>query len=178
MRYIERLLLWGLFVIVSLPVFAQTDINRYTLFTGFDYMISPARNLTERGFESDFGVTVKPWLGMGVDVGILGGAGTINGGETVYAPPVNALLGPGAASQLHVPFNSSTYTFAAGPQFYIRKWQKVTFLIGRASVACTRRQTSPSQRTWRRYLKACRSRLPVLTRAILNSFSAWAAGST
>jgi len=129
MRCIERLLLWGFFIFVSLPVFAQTEINHYTLFTGFDYMVSPARNLTERGFESDFGVTVKPWLGMGVDVGIISGAGTITGSETVYAPPVDGLLGPGAASQLHVPFNSNTYTFAAGPQFYIRKWEKVTFLI-------------------------------------------------
>lgn len=128
MRYIQRLLLCGLLVVVSLPAFAQTDINRYTLFTGFDYMISPARNLTERGFESDFGVTVKPWLGMGVDVGIISGAGTITGTETVYAPAVNAFA-PGAASQIHVAFNSSTYTFAAGPQFYIRRWDKVTFLI-------------------------------------------------
>lgn len=129
MRYIERLLLCGIFIFGSFPVFAQTEINHYTLFTGFDYMISPARNLTERGFESDFGVTVKPWLGLGADVGILAGAGTITGSETVYAAPVDGLLGPGAASQLHVPFNSNTYTFAAGPQFYIRKWQKVTFLI-------------------------------------------------
>jgi hypothetical protein len=129
MRYIERLLLLGIFIVGSLPLFAQTEINRYTLFTGFDYMVSPARNLTERGFESDFGVTVKPWLGMGVDVGIISGAGTITGTETVYAPAVNALAGPGAAGQLHVPFNSSTYTFAAGPQFYIRKWEKVTLLI-------------------------------------------------
>jgi hypothetical protein len=65
---------------------------------------------------------------MGVDVGIISGAGTITGTETVYAPAVNSLL-PGAASQIHVPFNSSTYTFAAGPQFYIRKWEKVTLLI-------------------------------------------------
>src|SRR5579864_3504960 len=91
MRYIQRLLLCGLFVVVSLPAFAQSDINRYTLFSGFDYMISPARNLTERGFEADFGVTVKPWLGLGGDFGALGsdiisGAGTINGTETVYAP--------------------------------------------------------------------------------------------
>jgi hypothetical protein len=106
----------------------QTDINRYTLFTGFDYMVSPARNLTERGFEADFGVTTRPWLGLGVDFGILSGAGTITGTETVYAPAVNQLL-PGAASSIHVPFNSLTYTFAAGPQFYIRKWEKVTFLI-------------------------------------------------
>jgi hypothetical protein len=59
------LFLCGLFILSAcLPLLAQqTDINRYTLFTGFDYMISPARNLTERGFETDFGVTAKPWLG-------------------------------------------------------------------------------------------------------------------
>ncbi len=39
-------------IFIYLPALAQqTDINRYTLFTGFDYMISPARNLTERGFD-------------------------------------------------------------------------------------------------------------------------------
>ena len=128
MRYIKLLLFCSLCIFMALPMFAQNEINRYTLFTGFDYMISPARNLTERGFESDFGVTVKPWLGMGVDVGIISGAGTITGTETVYASAVNALM-PGAASQIHVPFNSTTYTFAAGPQIYIRRFEKVTFLI-------------------------------------------------
>ena len=65
------LLLCGLSILSGcLPSLAQnTEINRYTLFTGFDYMISPARNLTERGFETDFGVTAKPWLGLGVDFG-------------------------------------------------------------------------------------------------------------
>lgn len=129
MRRVQLLLLDVFFLLACLPVLAQqTDINRYTLFTGFDYMVSPARNLTERGFETDFGVTTKPWLGLGVDVGIISGAGTITGTETVYASAVNRLV-PGSAATIHVPFNSSTYTFAAGPQFYIRKWQKVTFLI-------------------------------------------------
>jgi len=130
-----RFLLFGLVILNCLPAFAQqTDINRYTLFTGFDYMISPARNLTERGFEADFGVTVKPWLGLGGDFGALGdgiisGSGTINGGETVYAPAVNRSgLVPGGANSIDVPFRSTTYTFAAGPQFYLRKWEKVTFL--------------------------------------------------
>ena len=88
----RRLIFCGLMFFICLPALAQqTDINRYTLFTGFDYMISPARNLTERGFEGDFGVTVRPWLGLGGDFGILGdgiisGAGTISGSETVYAP--------------------------------------------------------------------------------------------
>lgn len=130
MRRVPLLLLCGL-LLGSFPIFAQqTDINRYTLFTGFDYMVSPARNLTERGFETDFGVTTKPWLGLGVDFGVLSGAGTITGTETVYASPVNQSgLVPGGAASIHVPFKSVTYTFAAGPQFYIRKWEKITFLI-------------------------------------------------
>ncbi len=71
------------------PSLAQdTDINRYTLYTGFDYMLSPARNLTERGFDMDFGVTVKPWMALGGDVSaisdsVISSAGTINGSETV-----------------------------------------------------------------------------------------------
>lgn len=92
MEVIRRLLFFGLVIFLCLPALAQqTDVNRYTLFTGFDYMISPARNLTERGFEADFGITVKPWLGLGGDFGALGsdiisGSGTIFGGETIYAP--------------------------------------------------------------------------------------------
>lgn len=131
MSSIRRLLFCSLAILMCLPAVAQqTDINRYTLFTGFDYMISPARNLTERGLEGDFGVTLRPWLGIGGDFSVIGdavfsGAGTINGSETVFAPLLTAnQIDP---SQVNVPFRSSTYTFAAGPQFYIRKWDKVTF---------------------------------------------------
>lgn len=133
------LLLCGLAIVICMPVAAQqTDINRYTLYTGFDYMISPARNLTQRGFDTDFGVTVKPWLGLGADFSasgnnIISGGGTINGSETVYAPTLTAanLQYPTVVpppSAVTVPFKSTTYTIAAGPQFYIRKWSKVTFL--------------------------------------------------
>jgi len=138
MGHIRGLLFCCLAIFVCLPALAQqTDINRYTLFTGFDYMISPARNLTERGFESDFGVTVRPWLGLGADFsamgdGIISGAGTINGGETVYAPLLRQVpppIGPIDPNSINVGFRSTTYTFAAGPQFYIRKWDKVTFFV-------------------------------------------------
>ena len=132
----KRFLFCGLLIFICLPALAQqTDINRYTLFTGFDYMVSPARNLTERGFETDFGVTVRPWLGLGGDFGILGdgiisGAGTIYGGETIYAPVLKQVpppFGPIDPNSIKVAFKSQTYTFAAGPQFYLRKWEKVTF---------------------------------------------------
>lgn len=127
-------------VAVGLPVSAQeSGINRFTLYTGFDYTISPSRNLTERGFDADFGATVKPWLGLGGDFGafgnnIISGAGTINGSETAYAP---VLIAAGAGqpgspiplpSSIHVPFSSTTYIFAVGPQFYMRRWRQVTFL--------------------------------------------------
>lgn len=133
MSTMNRFILSLLIILVGLPAIAQqTDINKYTLFTGFDYMISPARNLTERGFEADFGVTARPWLGLGVDFGALGsdvisGAGTISGGETIYSPILQKIqISP---NSIQVPFKSTTYTFAAGPQFYIRKWDKVTFLV-------------------------------------------------
>jgi len=126
--------------LVCLPAFAQDyEINRYTLYTGFDYLISPARNLTQRGFDTDFGVTVKPWLGLGGDFSasgdaIISGAGTINGSETIYAPILLAAaqqyptLPIPPPSAVLVPFRSSTYTFAVGPQFYIRKFKRITFL--------------------------------------------------
>lgn len=134
-----RLLLFGLAIFVCLPARAQqTDINRYTVYTGFDYLISPARNLTQRGFDVDFGVTAKPWLGLGGDFSISGndiisGAGTINGSETIYAPILladiaNGIPGIPPPGAINVPFKSTTYTFAVGPQFYIRKWKRVTFL--------------------------------------------------
>ncbi|HUO16813.1 MAG TPA: hypothetical protein VMX38_17650 [Verrucomicrobiae bacterium] len=136
MSYLHRLFIPVLLLLACSPLLAQQqkDINRYTLFTGFDYLISPARNLTERGFEGDFGVTVRSWLGVGGDFSAMGsdvisGAGTIRGGETVYATAVNTLLGPGAADAIHVPFKSTTYTFAAGPQFYIRTSKRITFLV-------------------------------------------------
>lgn len=135
---VVRLLILSLAIFVCLPAMAQqTDINRYTVYTGFDYLISPARNLTQRGMDVDFGVTAKPWLGLGADFSISGdsiisGAGTINGSETIYAPILiaagqgNPLIPPPSA--INVPFRSTTYTFAMGPQFYIRHWKRVTFL--------------------------------------------------
>ena len=65
------------------------------VYTGFDYLISSVRNLTQRGFDVDFEVTAKPWLGLGGDFSasgnaIISGGGTINGSETVYAPTLIA----------------------------------------------------------------------------------------
>lgn len=134
MRDRKAVLFCGLLILISLPVWSQqTEVSRYTLYTGFDYMISPARNLTERGFDVDFGVTIRRWLALGGDFGALGddiisGAGTVNGADTVYAPLLTKAepLGAPPPDTVHVPFRSTTYTFAVGPQFYLRKWERVT----------------------------------------------------
>jgi hypothetical protein len=126
----KRALFCGLAILMCLPAWAQqTDINRYTIFTGFDYLVSPARNLTERGFDADFGVTARPWLGLGGDFSAMGdkfisGAGTINGNETVFVPLLTQFGIP--PNSVFVPFKSTTYTFAVGPQFYFRKWKQIT----------------------------------------------------
>jgi hypothetical protein len=131
MAFMRRVLFCGLAIFLCLSAVAQqTDVNRYTVFTGFDYLIGPGRNLTARGFEGDFGVTIKPWMSRGGDFGaagdaVLSGAGTINGSETVYALLLQQIgINP---AQVNVPFRSTTCIFAAGPQFYLRKFKKVTF---------------------------------------------------
>jgi hypothetical protein len=121
------------------PAFAQeqgdVSINRYTVYTGFDYFNNPGLSLSQRGFDTDFGVTVKPWMAIGADFSVSGnsiisGSGTINGSSTVYAPLLikAAPLGAPPPSSVNVPFKSTSYTFAVGPQFYWRKWRQVTFL--------------------------------------------------
>ena len=128
-----RLVCFAMFICLRAAA-QQTDVNRYTVFTGFDYMVSPARNLTTRGFDADFGVSVRRWFSLGGDFGAIGkdvisGAGTIQGSDTIFAPLLAAAAPMGAPppSAVQVPFTSMTYTFAAGPQFYLRKWEKVTF---------------------------------------------------
>jgi hypothetical protein len=71
---------------VCLPAVAQqTDINRYTVYTGFDSMISPARSLTEYGFDVDFGVTLKPWVALGGDFSAIGDAISAAPGQSTVA---------------------------------------------------------------------------------------------
>jgi opacity protein-like surface antigen len=131
------LILSSVLLFLCLPAFAQQDIsiNRYTLYTGFDYFNNPGLSLSQRGFDTDFGVTVKPWLGLGADFSaagnsIISGGGTINGSSTIYAPLLTgaAALGAPPPSSVNVAFTSTSYTFAVGGQFYWRKWPMITFL--------------------------------------------------
>src|ERR1039457_7059744 len=45
----------------------QTDVLRYSAFGAFSYLTTPSLNLTQRGFDGDFGVNVRSWLTLGGD---------------------------------------------------------------------------------------------------------------
>jgi opacity protein-like surface antigen len=133
----KTLALFSLALFLCVPAFAQESypINRYTVYTGFDYFNNPGLSLGQRGFDVDYGVTIKPWMALGADFSasgdsLIGGNGTINAASTIYAPILIAAGPKGAPppNSVRVPFNSTSYTFAVGPQFYWRKWRRVTFL--------------------------------------------------
>jgi hypothetical protein len=152
----RRSLVLALFSLLCLtPLFAQqTEINRYDGFTGFSYLGTPSLNLNEYGFDGSFGVNVKRWAALGFDLSTFSGSGsakinqTTTSTQNVFAGQVNSLgaaIGslplsqqaalaplipacatPTAYLTCSVPFNVSTFTFAAGPQFNIRHWKPIT----------------------------------------------------
>ena len=107
----------------------QTDVLRYSAFGAFSYLSTPSLNLTQRGFDGDLGVNIRSWLTIGGDFSYNGGHSSLvpndlsNSAKASLAP-ILPLLPPGFV--LAVPYNSSTYTYEAGPQFNYRHFSKVT----------------------------------------------------
>ena len=120
-----------LFVLLTtLTCFSQqTDIRQFCAFGAFSYLSTPSLNLTQRGFDGDFGVNVRSWLTLGGDFSYDGGHSSLvpndlNAATQAKLAPILPLLPPGFV--LAVPYNSSTYTYEAGPQFNYRRFKKVT----------------------------------------------------
>jgi hypothetical protein len=108
----------------------QTDIRQFSTFGAFSYLSTPSLNLVQRGFDGDFGYNWKSWLTLGFDFSYNNGHSTLlpndlnSATQAKLAPflPILQELGIPVA----VPYNSSTYTYEAGPQFNYRKLKKVT----------------------------------------------------
>jgi hypothetical protein len=120
------------FVVFStLSCFSQQDyIARYSVFTAFSYLSTPSLNLTQRGFDGDFGVNLRPWLTLGGDFSYNQGSssilpGYLSSSAQAKLAPIIPLLPKGFA--LAVPYSTTTYTYEAGPQFNYRKSTKFTY---------------------------------------------------
>jgi hypothetical protein len=126
-----------LLLFVSVSVIAcfsqQTYVSRYSAYGAYSYLSTPSLNLTQRGFDGDFGVNLRSWLTVGGDFSYAGGHSSLlpsmlnSATQAKLAPfvPIFQQLG----IPLVVPYNSGTYTYEAGPQFNYRKVKKVTFFV-------------------------------------------------
>jgi len=110
----------------------QTYVSRYSAYGAYSYLSTPSLNLTQRGFDGDFGINLRSWLTLGGDFSYAGGHSSLlpnmlNAATQAKLAPFLPLLPPGFI--LAVPYNSSTYTYEAGPQFNYRRLKKVTLFV-------------------------------------------------
>jgi len=111
----------------------QEYVARYSTFGAFSYFSTPSLNLTQRGLDVDFGVNVRSWLTLGGDFSYGAGNTTLlpsnlnAATQAKLAPYVPTLQTLGIP--LAVPYNASTYTYEAGPQFNYRGFKKLTLFV-------------------------------------------------
>ncbi len=118
----------------ALPCFSQqTDIRQFVVFGGYTYLATPSLNLPQRGFDGDLGYNYRSWLSLGFDFGYYTGHSSLQTADlnpaflATIPPPLLAglaVLAPGG-----VPYNITTQTYEAGPQFNYRRLKKVTFFV-------------------------------------------------
>ncbi|HLH06742.1 MAG TPA: outer membrane beta-barrel protein [Terriglobales bacterium] len=122
-----------LLLVLSASALAQQDyVGRFDAYGGYSFLESGKLNLFERGFNGEFGVNVKRWVALGFDFSVFTGHSSLtpnklNPATQAQLLPILALLPPGAT--ISVPFNTTTYTYSAGPQINIRKLKSVTFFV-------------------------------------------------
>ncbi len=117
-------------VLFSLSCFSQqTEVTQFAAFGGYSYLSTPSLNLTQRGFDGDFGWNYKSWLTLGFDFSTFGGhtslvPNDLSAATQAKLAPYLPLLPPGYV--LAVPYNSSTQTYEGGPQFNYRHFKHLT----------------------------------------------------
>jgi hypothetical protein len=118
---------------LALPCFAQQDyIAQWSSFTAFSYLGTPSLNLVQRGFDADIGYNYKPWVTFGFDFSYGAGGSSVlpsylSSSAQQKLAPILPLLPPGFV--VAVPYNSTTYTYEAGPQFNYRHFKKFTLFV-------------------------------------------------
>ena len=115
-------------ILFSSAALAQQEyVPRYSAFGGFTYVNTPKLGLVQRGFDLEFGVNVTRWLTLGADYSYFTGHSDIFPQD--LAPSIQqqlrAVVPPGVS--IFLPFESTSYTFTAGPEFNYRGVKWVTF---------------------------------------------------
>jgi len=118
-------------LLASTVAFAQDTVPRYDVFTGFSYLSTPKLNLFQRGFNGEAGINVRRWVSLGGDFSVFTGHSSLTAAELDprQLAPLAGLVPPSVLAGVSVPFDATTYTFTAGPQFNYRHWSAITPFI-------------------------------------------------
>ena len=149
----SALLLLLLFLFLSIGTcFSQQEyVSRYSAFGAFSYLSTPSLNSAQRGFDGDFGVNLRSWLTLGDDFSYGSGSTTLLPNQlnaatrAKLAPYVPLFVAKGIP--LAVPYNSTTYTYEAGPQFNYRGLKHFTLFarpaLGALHATITAKPSNP-----------------------------------
>jgi hypothetical protein len=134
----------------------QSYVGRWDVYGGYTRISQPSINLGEDGFNFQFAMRPKTWLTLGFDYNVATGQNVLLPGmlipslQTQVGGQLSQLAALGrlpAGYQLAVPVNARTQSFQIGPDFPIRKFEKVTFFVrpnlGAIQVVGTPRPTDP-----------------------------------
>jgi hypothetical protein len=125
----KKLGLVVLSLVFSMCAYAQQNyVGRYDSFVGFTYLDTPRMNLMERGFITQEGINLNRWLAFGFDFSAMKGHSFLTIGQLVPADRA-AAHHYGFPDSFGVPYNSTTFTYTAGPQINIRKFRKFTLFV-------------------------------------------------
>jgi len=129
----------------------QTEIHRYDVYGGFAGFETPWLNLAQRGFHTQEGVNLRPWLSVGFDYSEASGHNSLT--ASVLKPSLQQELGAEIQQlilagllppnyTLSVPLDAFSETFAMGPQLDYRHWRPVTLFV-RPSLGAIRQKVTP-----------------------------------
>jgi hypothetical protein len=107
----------------------QTEVTQFAAFGAYSYLSTPSLNLTQRGFDGDFGYNYRSWLTLGFDFSTFTGHTSLFPSDLSAATQAKLIpflpsLPPGYI--LAVPYNTSTQTYEGGPQFNYRHFKHLT----------------------------------------------------
>jgi hypothetical protein len=147
-------LFFTLFLIASAACQARAQqdyVGRYDIYNGYAALIAPKLDLTTRGYHFQGGWNQKTWLAQGFDYSVTTGHTELTPDllptalQQQLGQQILQLIKAGVIPptyQVYVPVDSTTQTFAAGPQFNYRKFQRVTFFI-RPSLGAVHESATP-----------------------------------
>ena len=129
----------------------QSDVRKYDVYAGFAGFETPWLNLAQRGFHTQVGENLRPWLAVGFDYSEGSGHNSLT--PHVLKPSLQQQLGAEIGAliragllppnyQLIVPTHAFSQTFALGPQLEYRHFQPVTLFV-RPSLGAIRQRVTP-----------------------------------